>query len=133
MPIELGSFSLGAVAGGAIVGGINHLLTRIRDKENRTVKDFNEAANILAVTLTKERDMPNTNENIDFFAFRRVLSEKDLKRFNALVEEYESAKENSEIKYDDANSVYARSSGRYKDTALIITAIDKLLKFTSRK
>jgi len=44
MPIEPGSFSLGAVAGGATGAFIAHLLTKSRDKESRNVKDFNEAS-----------------------------------------------------------------------------------------
>jgi len=44
MPIEPGSFSFGFVAGGAVVGVINHYLAKSRDTESRSIKEFNEAA-----------------------------------------------------------------------------------------
>jgi hypothetical protein len=34
MPIELGSFSIGAAAGGFVVGLVNHFLTKSRDMES---------------------------------------------------------------------------------------------------
>jgi hypothetical protein len=44
MPIELGSFSLGSVAGG-IVGAIaGHYLTKSRNTEDRKIKEFNDAS-----------------------------------------------------------------------------------------
>jgi hypothetical protein len=47
MPIEFGSFSIGAAAGGFVVGLVNHFLTKSRDKESRAIKEFNEAAKSL--------------------------------------------------------------------------------------
>ncbi len=44
MPIELGSFSLGAVAGGAVIAVISHYLTKSRNIEDRKIKEYNEAA-----------------------------------------------------------------------------------------
>jgi hypothetical protein len=131
MPLELGSFSLGAVAGGVAVGFFNHYLAKSRDEENRTAKDFNEIADPLSVILENERDAPSTLGNIDFTAFRRVLSERELKRFNACVAEYEKAKENSSIVSDSGN--FVRLGGSYKDTSEIAAAVDKLLKFTKRR
>lgn len=133
MPIETGSFSFGFVAGGAVVGVINHFLAKSRDIESRGAKDFNDAADALAEILTNERSDPSTSSNIDFFALRRVLNDNELLRFNKCVTEYESVKENSPIKYDDEGSIYVRSSGRYKDTKEIVAAIEKLLTFTKRK
>ena len=69
MPIELGSFSFGFVAGGAVVGVINHFLAKSRDTESRTIKDFNEAADILDAILRKERHGPMPETNIDFSAW----------------------------------------------------------------
>lgn len=133
MPVELGSFSFGFVAGGAVVGVVNHFLAKSRDTELRAAKDFNEAADIMAEMLRKERSCPCTESNIDFFAFRRVLSQKELSRFDRTIEKYEKAKENSAIKYDDENSIYCRSSSRYQDPSSIISAIDELLEFTKRR
>ncbi|UTG93650.1 hypothetical protein [Geobacter sulfurreducens] len=44
MPIELGSFSLGTVVGGVVVGVFNHYLTKSRNTEERKIKEFNQAA-----------------------------------------------------------------------------------------
>lgn len=55
MPIELGSFSLGAVAGSAVGGIIGHLLTGVRDKKSRDARDFNEVAEVMAEILRKEK------------------------------------------------------------------------------
>ena len=44
MPIELGSFSIGTVVGGVVVGVFNHYLTKSRNAEARKTKEFNQAA-----------------------------------------------------------------------------------------
>lgn len=44
MPIELGSFSLGTVVGGVVVGIFNHYLTKSRNTEERKTTNFNQAA-----------------------------------------------------------------------------------------
>lgn len=44
MPIELGSFSLGSVAGGIVGAVVAHYLTKSRDTEDRKIKEFNQAA-----------------------------------------------------------------------------------------
>ena len=54
MPIEFGSFSIGAVVGGIIVGVTNHFLTKSRDKETRAIKEFNEAGKKLRAAFSEE-------------------------------------------------------------------------------
>jgi hypothetical protein len=49
MPIELGSFSLGTVVGGVIVGFVNHYLTKSRNVEDRKISEFNGAAHYCPV------------------------------------------------------------------------------------
>lgn len=44
MPIELGSLSVGFVAGGIIVGIANHFLSKSRSKEAARISEFNKAA-----------------------------------------------------------------------------------------
>jgi hypothetical protein len=44
MPIELGSFSIGAVAGGLVVNFANHILAGVRSASDRKTKEFNQAA-----------------------------------------------------------------------------------------
>jgi hypothetical protein len=133
MPVELGSFSFGFVAGGAVVGIINHLLAGVRDKQARHSKDFNEVAEALADMLRKEREYPSPGSEIDFFAFRRVLSQRELSRFDARVKEYENTKNNCAIALRDENSIYVRISDSYQDATPVIKAIDELMKFTDRK
>lgn len=43
MPIELGSLSVGVVAGAIIVGLANHFLSKSRNREDRTTVEFNTA------------------------------------------------------------------------------------------
>jgi len=134
MPVELGSFSIGFVAGGAVVGVINHFLAKSRDEESRTAKDFNAAADIMADILRKERNCPTPGSNIDFFAFRRVLYKRDLARFDKCIEEYERAIKSAQIKhYDNSGGLVICGQGRFYDEAPIVAAIDKLLEFTKRK
>lgn len=136
MPINIDDvvvFSTGGAVGYLTRTLIDHRLAKSRDKESRNTKDFNEAADIMADVMRKERDFPSTESNIDFFAFRRVLSQNELSRFDRCIEKYKKAKVDSAIKYDDENSVYVRSSGRYQDPTSIISAIDELLEFTKRK
>lgn len=54
MPIELGSFSIGATAGAAVGALIGHYLTKSRDKETRKFKSFNEAAQTFRDAFTAE-------------------------------------------------------------------------------
>jgi len=54
MPIEPGSFSLGVVAGGLIVGVANHYLAKIRAKEDRGISGFNNAAIKFRSTIVNE-------------------------------------------------------------------------------
>jgi hypothetical protein len=127
MPIELGSFSIGSVAG-TIVGGIaGHYLTKVRDKEARDIRDFNVAAEGLAKILEIEKVLPTpASGNIDFFAFRRVLGPRDLTRFDICVEEYETARKN-------AKTISKETLIRYHDITPIVAAIEKMETFTKRK
>lgn len=134
MPIEIGSFSLGMVAGGAIVGVINHFLAKSRDIEARAAKDFNVVADALAEILIKERSSPNPSSNIDFSAFRRVVNQRELSSFDKCIEEYNKTKNDTVINdYKDSGPLVRLGSVSYHDPTPIIAAIDKLLKFTIRK
>jgi hypothetical protein len=134
MPIELGSFSLGSVAG-TIVGGIaGHYLTKVRDKEARDIKDFNTAAEVLAGVLILERRGPMPTCNIDFSIFRRVLIGKELIDFDKCVEEYHRSISQAKIIYaNDGGDLMRVGASWYQDANPIITEIDKLLEFTKRK
>lgn len=134
MPFELGSFSLGVLAGSAITILSEHLLARVRDVEGRSAENFNEKAIALAEILTRERIEPSPGSNIDFVPFSLVLGKRELSKFNKCVAEYESAKESAELKpYDNSGPFIVIGSGRYQDSAPIVAAIDKLLKFTKRR
>lgn len=111
----------------------NHFLAKSRDIEDRVGKDFNAVADVLAEILTKERDSPNQNSNIDFLDFRCVLNKRGLSSFDKCIKEYEKAK-------NDAPLFYSKDCGElvvvgcfYQDNTPIIAVIDKLLKFTKRK
>ena len=133
MPIELGSFSLGAAAGSTLTVFISHILVRIRDIEGRSAKDFNEKSAVLADILARERIEPNPESNIDFIPFSLVLRNRELKKFDKCVEKYELAKKSAQIFHYNDDTLCIIGSGRYYDSAPIIAAIDNLLKFTKRK
>jgi hypothetical protein len=96
-------------------------------------KDRNKAAAIIAAILRKERSGATPESRIDFSDFRRVLSGKELIRFDKHIEEYERAKKNSAVKFRETSDLFVAGSGSYQDTTSIVEAIDKLLKFTDRK
>lgn len=134
MPIELESFSLGAIAGSALTIFTSHLLAKIRDIESRGAKDFNEKAIALAEILTRERIEPSPGSNIDFVPFRLVLGNRELKRFDKCVAKYKSEKESAKIDgHGDNGELVRMGSGSFQDSTSIKEAIDNLLKFTKRK
>lgn len=140
MPIEVGSFSLGAVAG-AVVGSLvtavaAHFLAKDRDAQNRHIEVFNREADALAKVLREERESPHSSCKPDFSAFRRVLKDRELAKFDKAVEAYSSAKANARLTIDQVlQGDVVRVSGHssYVDPAPIVTAVDKLLEFTKRK
>lgn len=79
MPININDvviFSAGGAVGYLVRTFIDHNLAKSRDAESRSANDFNEAADIMADILRKERECPSPGSNIDFFAFRRTLSQR---------------------------------------------------------
>lgn len=102
MPIELGSFSLGAVAGSAVGALIGHYLTKSRNTEDRLVQHRNAIATELNKALISSTSkIENGQDNFkvikeDFPAqyeimlrFTHCLNGKELERFNADWDEYE--------------------------------------------
>lgn len=65
MPIELGSFSVGAIAGGALIGVANHFLSKSRNREDREITDFNEAATAFTDAFRHEISFLRYNIGID--------------------------------------------------------------------
>lgn len=64
MPIELGSFSLGAIAGGIVIGIANHFLSKSRNREDRTIAEFNKAATTFRDAFLPETTFLRYNANI---------------------------------------------------------------------
>ena len=54
MPVELGSFSLGAIAGGIVIGIANHFLSKSRTREDRTIVEFNKTASAFRKAFRQE-------------------------------------------------------------------------------
>lgn len=136
MPIEVGSFSLGAVVGTLIGAIASHFLTKSREAQNRHIDVFNREADALAKVLREERESPHSSCMPDFSAFRRVLKNRELTKFDKGIEAYSSAKANAQLTIDqilqgDAIRISGYSS--YIDPAPIIVAVDQLLEFTKRK
>jgi len=113
----------------AIVGFLaGHFLAIGRDRR----KEFNDAADALAKILSKEKVFPNPQGCIiDFSTFRRVLSNKELSRFDRCVVEFENAKKDTKTNINHNNGRDALML--YHNTSSIITAIEKLEEFTKRK
>lgn len=136
MPIELGSFSLGAGVGSLITAVAGHYLAKTRDAQNRYIEVFNREADALAQVLREERESPHSSCTPDFSAFRRVLKNPELAKFDNAVETYSSAKANARLTIDQVlQGDVVRISGHssYVDPAPIIAAVSKLLEFTKRK
>jgi hypothetical protein len=64
MPIEFGSFSLGAIAGGIVIGIANHYLSKSRNKEQREINEFNNAAAIFRDVFLPETAFLKYHANI---------------------------------------------------------------------
>jgi hypothetical protein len=85
MPVELGSFSFGFLAGGTIVAVVSHLLTKSRDTENRSIQSFNSAAedfrNILNASINKIDNGQYVNDVIkaDFSPHRETIVNGNVK------------------------------------------------------
>jgi hypothetical protein len=75
MPIELGSFSLGTVAGGAVGAVIAHYLTKDRDQAGK----FNDATADIFVAVSKHVEGIGGGINID--AKTRLLIEHYFPKF----------------------------------------------------
>ncbi len=106
MAIELGSFSLGVVAGGLVVGIANHFLAKSRTIEDRNTKAFNVAAERFRDAFTEEiasiqsrtqGTRPDNDEILEaafqkhlraINEFRRFISEQDISAFNEAWDEY---------------------------------------------
>ena len=144
MPIELGSFSLGAIVGGIVVGVCNHFLAKSRIEEDRSIKEFNEAARkyreVFSVLITQlNTRSPGTSPNASKIIgqaypehlaatdeFRNHLSAKDIPTFSKAWEEYDAGRKNGEY------------SDRYKDSKstnpvlphmVALQRIEKLIEF----
>lgn len=136
MPIEVGSFSLGAGVGSLITAFTAHFLAESRDAQNRYIEVFNSEADALAKVLWEEKESPHSGCEPDFSAFRRALKNRELAKFDRAVEAYCSAKANARLTIDQVlQGDVVRISGysSYVDPAPIVTAVDKLLEFTKRK
>lgn len=63
MPIEFGSFSLGAIAGGIIIGVANHFLSKSRSEEYRKIGEFNKAADKFRDTFIVQLNVLESDVN----------------------------------------------------------------------
>lgn len=134
MPIDLGSFSLGTLAGSLIGVWAGHHLANVRDKNKRDAEDFNQAAELLAQTLKAERTGPKPTTNIDFNPFQRVLDKKELVNFNRCVDGYNQARSKPDnICTDESGNPMSVGRWYYKNPNPIVEEIDKLIKFTEKK
>jgi len=101
-----------------------------RDRRN----DFNKAADILAEVLIKERRGPHPMTNIDFSAFKRVLTKKEDDHLERCIEEYNQSKRNAKIIYaENSTDLTHPSCCWFQDVNPIVLSIDKLLDCTRRK
>lgn len=124
MPIELGSFSLGSVAGtivGAIVGNFFAIGRDWR-------KEFNESADEIFIKLSDERRYIGRWKGvskIEFAVFRRKILPWKRKSFDKCEDTYHKARR--EKNRQDSNGI------PHQCTPEIREAIDNLQKFTNRR
>lgn len=145
MPIELGSFSLGASAGTAVGAVIGHYLTKSRDTENRRIQLRNatgeEFRNILVASINKiengqigfkviKEDFPAQRELM--IRFTHYLSGKALKRFRTDWDNYQNWYKDVCCR-DAADCIYPPEGGeefQRKRSISPSTFIEKLLVHT---
>jgi hypothetical protein len=154
MPIELGSFSLGAIASGIVCSVVTHYLTKSRNTENRRIKEFNEAASkfrtafkneLLALNPALSRSTADTAEILEgafdkhrlaVFDFRPFLSSKSVHGFDKAWNEY--------YRYDNATDGIIHGLNKYSGVGhgyeekkrlrlLAAKRIEKLLYFANHK
>lgn len=115
MPIELGSFSLGSIAGG-IVGAIaGHYLTKSRNTEERKAKIFNAAASAFRDAFAPELSAiknPSFDETVEPVDLGTLLRNAFDKHRTAVTEFRRSLEGSRQREFDRAwHSYYA-----YDDT-----------------
>ena len=148
MPIEVGSFSLGAAAGTALGAVIGHYLTKSRDTENRSIQLRNatgeELRNALLASINKiengeigfkviKEDFPAQREIM--LRFDHYLSGKALRRFHTDWNEYQNWYKDVCCR-DAAECIYPPEGGeefQRKRSISPSTFIKKLLVRTSPK
>jgi len=154
MPIEFGSFSLGTVVGGVVVGVFNHFLTKSRNTEDREIKEFNEASAKFREAFKSELLSLNTalTENyidacdllksafekhrLAVFDFRLFLKGKRQEEFDQAWRNYygydgdQSVKLEFLLKYSGKG--YGVDEARSR-RAVAIAKIEKLLEFAGHK
>jgi len=159
MPIEFGSFSLGAIAGGIVIGIANHFLSKSRNKEDRTIAEFNKAAKDFRDAFLPEVTFLKHNANIgglgssnDLFeilqfayvhrhlkaldVFKTYLTANDRIAVDKAWKEYCYHSDNQNILFLEQYSWKVANKGkdyekRLKDVAL--SRIEKILQFAEPK
>jgi hypothetical protein len=159
MPIEFGSFSLGALAGGIVIGIANHYLSKSRDKESRETIDFNKAADEFRnaflpelaflkhnVVIPENERMYTTlaeylqsgfiNRHLKAFEiFRNYLSSKERKDIDKAWEQYCHDKDNSIALYYEQFEIEGKkpTDKIESEKELVLKRIEKILKFAKHK
>ena len=154
MPIELGSFSLGSVAGCAVGALVSHFLTKSRNTEGRRIKEFNEAAakfrtafkdELLALNPALSHNSTDTAEFLEtaldkhrhaVFDFKPFLSSESVQGFDKAWNEY--------YRYDNAPKNIIHGLNKYSGIGhgyqekmrlrlLAAERIENLIRFANHK
>ena len=156
MPIELGSFSLGVIAGGIVIGITNHYLSKSRTKEERKVTEFNNAAAIFRDVFLPETTYLKHHANIGGLGsshnlhetlsvgylrqlkaleiFKIYLSSKDKKGIDKTWQKYCKHPDDPNVLYFEQYSTKNVSKEREEELkALALERIEKILKFAKHK
>lgn len=154
MPIELGSFSLGSVAGGIIGAIAGHYLTKSRNTEDRKIKEFNEASAKFRDAFKSELLSLNTalTENyidacdllkaafekhrLAVFDFRLFLKGKRQGEFEQAWRDYYGYDEDQNVRVEFLLKYAGRGFGGEEARnrrSLAIANIEKLLEFAENK
>jgi len=154
MPIELGSFSLGTVVGGVVVGFFNHFLTKSRNTEDRKIKEFNDMSAKFRDAFKSELLSLNTALTKDYidacdllqaafekhrfavFDFRLFLKGKRQEEFDQAWRNYYCYDGNQSVKLEFllkySGKGYGGEEARNRRAAAIAN-IEKLLEFAEHK
>ena len=136
MPIEIGSFSIGAVAGGITIKLIDHFLVKSRDREKRKMQAKQQFRSVIAQEIAdirnrrhKFKDSSHVNVlHTAMIEFHPFLNKKVQRSLTEAWKQYQDHEEYRAWTKPEEDSIMPVSPSWAKTEA--IKYLENLLKFT---